>query len=349
MARPLRIEASGMWYHIMNRGVLRKEIFVCDEDYQRFLKNLTDNCDKFNVEIHSYVLMPNHFHFFLRTNEANLSRFMHRQLTSYTNWFNLKYERVGHLFQGRYKSIIIDNNNYGIEITRYIHLNPVRTKENLELNLREKRKLLKTYRWSSFPAMVGIKSPLPFLFVNETLERFGDEYKEQRKNYIYFIEEGLKRDLDNPLEKTVAQSVLGSEPFVREIQSINKTGNKIDKEHNEKSRDEIRGFISLPIEKIFEVVCKGFDVDKQSILTSSRGRRDILPRQITFYLAAKYCVGIMTFNKIGKIMGCKNGSSVSKAVKRIKELSKKDQTLTNKLKQLEDGVRNGFSFLINNL
>ncbi len=341
MPRPLRIEAAGMWYHIMNRGVLRKEIFVCDEDYQRFLENLTDNCKKFNVEIHSYVLMPNHFHFFLKTNEANLSRFMHGQLTSYTTWFNLKYERVGHLFQGRYKSIVIDNNNYGTEISRYIHLNPVRTKENLELNLREKRKLLKNYKWSSFSAMVGLKPALPFLVIHDTLESFGDNYEEQIKNYIDFVEEGIKRDLDNPFEKAVAQLVLGSETFVREIQSMNKIGNKIDKKNNKKSRDEIRGFISLPIEKIFEVVCKGFDVDIQSILRNGKGSRNVEPRQITFYLAAKYCAGLMTLNKIGRLMGCKSGSSVSMAIKRINKLIENDTNLKSKLKRLEDELNTG--------
>ena len=345
MARPLRIEAAGMWYHVMSRGVLRKAIFACDEDYQRFLENLVDNCDKFNVEIHSYILMPNHYHFFLKTNEANISRFMHRQLTAYTNWFNLKYERVGHLFQGRYKSIIVDNNNYGTEITRYIHLNPVRTKKNLELNLREKRKLLKTYRWSSYPAMVGIKSPLPFLFVHETLEYFGDNNKEQIKNYIDFIEKGIKRDMKSPLEDTVSQSVLGCNAFVRKIKSNFNVVNKNDLKSGDELTNTVRKSISLPIEKIFEVVCKEYDVDIQAILISGRGRSRCIheseARLITFYLAVKYCVGIMTLNKIGKIMGCKNGSSVSMAVKRIvKKLKGSETTLLKRLKRLEKGLVN---------
>ena len=176
-----------MWYHIMNRGNLRKEIFMCDGDYQKFLEILTEGYGKFNVEIHSYVFMPNHFHFFLKTNEANIGRFMHWQLTSYANWFNPKYERAGHLFQGRYKSIVIDNNNYGTEITRYIHLNPVRTKKDSKLGLKDKRKLLNNYRWSSYPAIIGIKPAPPFLFVHETLECFGDDYNSQIKNYINFI------------------------------------------------------------------------------------------------------------------------------------------------------------------
>jgi len=334
MGRPLRIEAAGMWYHIMNRGNLRKEIFKSDKDYYKFLDNLVDNCEKFNVEIHSYVLMPNHFHFFLKTNEANLSRFMHRQLTAYTNWFNQKYERVGHLFQGRYKSIVVDNNTYGTEITRYIHLNPVRTKKNSKLSLREKRKLLKSYQWSSYPAMIGRKPAYPFLHVHETLECFGNNYKDQIKSYIDFVDEGIKSFLVSPLKKIVGQSVLGSPAFVREIQSMLKTENSIDK-NNVKQEDTVRKFISIPIEKIFEVVCEEYNVDVQLILKNGRGNRNVEPRQVTFYLATKFCIGIMTFNKLAELMGCKSGTAVSKAVKRIEKLKKSSKALLKTLKKLE--------------
>jgi len=339
MARPLRIEAAGMWYHIMNRGVIRKEIFKSDEDYLKFLDILIDNCEKFNVEIHSYVLMPNHFHFFLKTNEANLSRFMHDQLTSYTTWFNFKYERVGHFFQGRYKSIIIDTDNYGTEITRYIHLNPVRTKKNSKLSLKEKRKLLKNYKWSSYPAMVRLKPAYPFLFIHETLESFGDNYKEQIETYINFVEEGIKKDLESPFKKTVSQLVLGQEAFVRKVQVMLKNNIKNRRKHNVEPQNTIRKSISLPIEKIFDTVCKEYDVDIQLILKNGKGNRSVEPRRITFYLAAKYCAGLMTLNEIGKVMGCKSGSSVTMAIKRINQSIKNDTKLKNRLKRLEDKLK----------
>ena len=330
MPRPLRIEAAGMWYHIMNRGIIRKNIFVCDDDYQKFLEELADSCEKYNVEIHSYVLMPNHFHFFLKTNEANLSRFMHRQLTSYTNWFNQKYERVGHLFQGRYKSIVIDNNNYGTEITRYIHLNPIRTRENLKLNLREKRKYLEKYKWSSYPEIIGLKSPSPFLYIDETLEKFGFNRKEQIKEYLQFIDEGIKKDLESPLKNAVAQSVLGSKLFVREILKKLKTEQKYDAETN-----KLRKQSSLPIEKILEIVCQEYNINKKVIVKQCKDRYGIEARMVAFYLAAKYCVGMMTLNQIAKSMGCQSGWSVTLAVKRVEELKKQDKVLIKKLKRLE--------------
>jgi len=343
MPRPLRIEAAGMWYHIMNRGVLRKAIFECDKDYQKFLENIDDSCGKYNVEIHSYALMPNHFHFFLKTNEANISRFMQQLLTSYTNWFNRKNERVGHLFQSRYKSIIIDNNNYGTEITRYIHLNPVRTKKNSELSLREKRKILENYRWSSYPSMIGIKPADPFLFVHETLECFGDNYKEQIRNYIEFVEEGLKKDLKSPLKDTISQLVLGDDVFVKEIKSMLNAGNKIERSCDIEVNNTVENFISYPIYEILEMVSKEYNVDIQTILTSGKMKRNCEARQITFYLASKYCVGNITLNKIGEIMRCKNGDAVSKAVKRFKYLMGKDNILFKKVKQFEENLNIGIS------
>ncbi len=337
MSRPLRIEAAGMWYHIMNRGNLRKDIFLCDEDYQKFLDDLAESCEKYNVEIHSYVLIPNHFHFFLKTNEANLSRFMHRQLTSYTSWFNLKYKRIGHLFQGRYKSIIIDNNNYGTEITRYIHLNPVRVRKNSELSVREKWRCLKKYEWSSYPAMIGFKSPPPFLCTYETLEKFGLNRKEQIKNYLQFIEEGLIKDLDTPLKKAVVQSVLGSEPFVREIRRMLKTGKKYDAAANA----VVRKHSPQTIEDILEVVSQEYNIDKESILRKCRDQCVIEIRLIVFYLASKYCVETMTLNQIAVIMGCKNGWSVTLAVNRIEKLKKIDKSLIKKLERLESELAGG--------
>ncbi len=330
MARPLRIDVAGMWYHIMSRGNTRKNIFLCDDDYNKFIKELADSCESYNIEIHSYVLMSNHFHFFLKTNEANLSRFMHRQLTSYTSWFNRKYERVGHLFQGRYKSIVIDNNNYGTEITRYIHLNPVRTRHNSKLSLREKRKLLKNYKWSSYPEFIGLEDKAPFLYTDETLEKFGLNRKEQIKEYIQFIDEGITKDLESPLKNAVAQSILGSKSFVREMLKIVEPEQK----HNTEIV-EIKKKSSLPIEKILEIVSKEYNIDRKTIVKQCKNKRGIEARMIAFYLAAKYCIGIMTLNQMAAVMGCQRGWSVTLAVKRVKELKEQDNELIKKLNHLE--------------
>ena len=137
MVRPLRIEYPNAWYHITGRGVERSNIFRDDKDRLRFLKALRESVEAFNVEIHCYVLMSNHFHFLLKTPDANLSRFMQRFNTAYSTYFNLRHHRVGHLCQGRFKGLLVEADEYLQELSRYIHLNPVRIKKHSKLPLEE--------------------------------------------------------------------------------------------------------------------------------------------------------------------------------------------------------------------
>ena len=130
MARQLRIEYPGAWYHVTSRGNERGSIFRLDKDRTRFLKTVAESAELFRVEVHCYVLMSNHFHFLLRTLESNLSRFMQRFNTAYTRYFNLRHRRSGHLYQGRYKAIVVEADEYLLEVSRYLHLNPVKLKKN---------------------------------------------------------------------------------------------------------------------------------------------------------------------------------------------------------------------------
>jgi len=209
--------------------------------------------------------------------------------------------------------------------------------------LKEKRKILKNYRWSSYPSMIGIKSAYSFLFVHETLECFGDNYKEQIKNYIEFVEAGLKKVLKNPLKDTISQLVLGCDVFVKAIKSMLNAGNKIEKSCDIEVNNTVEKFISYSMYEILEMVSKEYNVDIQTILTTGKLKRNCEARQVTFYLASKYCVGNMTLNKIGKIMRCKNGDAVSKAIKRFEYLMGKDYILFKKIKQFEENLNIGIS------
>lgn len=129
MARPLRVQFPNAWYHVTSRGNERTSTFRDDHDRRKFLEILEESCRLFRVEVHCHVLMSNHFHFLLKTVLANLSRFMQRFNTSYTVYFNRRHHRSGHLFQGRYKAILVDADAYLLELSRYIHLNPIRLKK----------------------------------------------------------------------------------------------------------------------------------------------------------------------------------------------------------------------------
>lgn len=146
MGRPIRIEYPCALYHITSRGNEKRKIFASDEDRLKFLQIIEDYHDRYGILIHSYVLMDNHYHLILETPQGNLLKVMHGINSGYTGYFNRRYKRTGHLFQGRYKAILVDKDNYLIELTRYVHLNPVRAKavERPE-----------QYRWSSYCGYIG--------------------------------------------------------------------------------------------------------------------------------------------------------------------------------------------------
>ena len=129
MARPLRIEYPGAYYHVTSRGNDRSAIFTDDADKRRFLEILETTSNLFGVEVHGYVMMENHFHLILMTPMANLQKFMQRFNSAYTVSFNRRHHRTRHLFQGRYKALLIDRDTYLLELSRYLHLNPVRIKK----------------------------------------------------------------------------------------------------------------------------------------------------------------------------------------------------------------------------
>ncbi|WP_095211313.1 transposase [Endozoicomonas ascidiicola] len=128
MSRPLRIQYAGALYHVTSRGNERKPIYREDADFQLFLATLAEVCDRFNWVIHSFCLMTNHYHLVVETPDANLSQGMRQLNGVYTTRFNRKYGRVGHLFQGRYKAILVDKDAYLMELSRYVVLNPVRAR-----------------------------------------------------------------------------------------------------------------------------------------------------------------------------------------------------------------------------
>ena len=154
MARPLRIEFPGAVYHITSRGNERKKIFWDDQDRELYLARLDQIHERFHWHVHAYVLMSNHCHLLVETPMANLSRGMRQLNGVYTQEFNRRHGRVGHLFQGRFKAILVEEDNYLLEVSRYIILNPVRA------GMVERPE---EYRWSSYPSIIGMGKHLPSL------------------------------------------------------------------------------------------------------------------------------------------------------------------------------------------
>jgi putative transposase len=149
MARPLRIDYADAYYHVTCRGNERREIFRGDQDRRAFLERVQRSLEIYGVRLHCYVLMSNHFHLVVQTPKANLSEFMRHLNVSYTGYYNRRHQRVGHLFQGRFKAVVVEADSYLLELSRYVHLNPVRVGAVKRKDLREQLAHLRGYRWSS--------------------------------------------------------------------------------------------------------------------------------------------------------------------------------------------------------
>ncbi len=213
MARPLRTEYPGAIYHVTCRGNERKEIFRDSSDRKSFLEILTVSQGIYNVEVFSYILMDNHFHILLKTLLGNLGEFMRHFNISYTSYFNRRYKRSGHLYQGRYKSMLIDSETYLSMVSRYIHLNPVRTKLMSKKPGREKLEYLMKYTWSSLPGFVNKRKMEGLINYEPILLDYGGVNSEGRKEY----KKQIYSDITDGLElkdKILEGYVLGSEKFV---------------------------------------------------------------------------------------------------------------------------------------
>ena len=187
MARQLRIQFSGALYHITSRGNEKKDIFQRDDDRGKFLTYLKEAKERYRFLLYAYALMNNHYHLLIETPLANIAQIMHYINTSYTVYFNRKNRRYGHLFQGRYKAILVDKDNYLLELSRYIHLNPVRA--NLVTGPED-------YRWSSYRDYIQVTDGESGLAeVESILGYFSSEAGIDKYEYRRFVEEGLEAAL----------------------------------------------------------------------------------------------------------------------------------------------------------
>ncbi len=206
MARPLRIEYPGAFYHITSRGNKRLPIFDNDLDRKHFLNLLANTCTTFNWRCHAYCLMNNHYHLLIETLEANLAEGMRNLNGIYTQDFNYHHHTVGHLLQGRYKAFLIEAETYLQEVVRYIVLNPVRAKL---VNKPER------WKWSNYAATSGLIAPPKFLTIDTTLRNFSKIITKAKKQYKDFVYDGIGQP--SPFEEASANRILGSPQFIDAI------------------------------------------------------------------------------------------------------------------------------------
>ena len=209
MARPLRLEYAGALWHVTCRGNERRPIFRDDTDRRVFLSVLSEAIERFAWKLHAYVLMGNHYHLMLETPVPNLSRGMHRVNSIYSQLFNKRHDRVGHLLQGRFHAVVVEKERHLLELVRYVVLNPVRA--GLVDRVSE-------WPWSNYLATVGDRPAPEWLEIEWTISQFGTE-NERRQAYREFVEAGVGRN-DEPWKRVTNQLFLGCEDFRKRVRDL---------------------------------------------------------------------------------------------------------------------------------
>lgn len=309
MARPIRLQFPGGTYHVTSRGNNRNPIYLRDSDRLKFIELLGRLREKFDIKIYAYCLMHNHFHLLVETPRSNLSRAMQYLNSAYTAYFNRAHRRAGHIFQGRYKSILVDKESYLLELTRYIHLNPVAAKI-----VRHPEE----YRWSSYRFYVGLREKPDWLMSQEVLDRFGGGQERAITAYRAFVEDRMEEKLkDDPLAHVWHQCLLGGKSFIERVKvKIQNPGIEISHRRGLQARDPDR------------------------LVDFIRRQRlgGIAEERVLMYFLRRYTD--LTLREICERFGGGHYSRVSQAVKRFERELERDRELRHLVSRLEGDLSN---------
>lgn len=320
MARQWRIEYEGAFYHVLSRGIEQRDIFDDEVDRFNFLNILGSMSERFNIDTYAYVLMNNHYHLLIKTNGSNLSRSMQWLGTTYTGRFNQRHGRKGHLFQGRFKSIIIENDAYLIQLSCYIHRNPVRA------GLVER---LADYRWSSYPAYAYGRAQPSWLDTDFLLSQFNvrDKHKAYREKVQDYARE----------EKCIWEDVrhgliLGTEEFIDRIKSTYLSGEPHQEIPQQRMILKNHDRATL-LFKGAEILKCDIEVFRQASRIKDSQKED---RDLLIYLLWEQ--GQYNNSEIGDPFGL-GYSSVSRRVSIVKSKLEKDQELRRKYEKIKSLIK----------
>jgi putative transposase len=312
MARKPRVYFPGALYHVISRGNQRQDIFLDDKDRTAYLSYLSECKERYSIEVYAYALMKNHIHLLLEVHEIPLSRFMQSLLFRYARFFNKRYSKVGHLFQGRYKAILCDKDAYLLELVRYIHLNPIRAKVVSDLE---------RYLWTSHLSYLG-KRKEDFVNLDFVLGQFGENKSLGRRKYLGFILEELGSGHQKNFYEVKDQRFLGEESFIKRIEGEKRGGEK-----------EV---FDILIEVIAKAVSKASEIGLGRMYSQTFERKGALGRGRVAYLARKLA-GKMVKDIAEHFQ--RSPIRMSQAIIEIETRLRKDESLRKTVGQLEEGLR----------
>ena len=309
MARKPRVHYAGGVYHVMLRGNGGKKIFFDDEDREHFYWLIHEGIKRYDHQIHGFCLMDNHLHMAIQVGETPLSKIMQNLSFRYTRWINKKKKRIGHLFQGRYKALLVEQDSYLLELVRYIHLNPVRAK------------LVKSpgrYRWSGHNAYLGLET-FPWLTTEWVLQQFGKRVDVCRRHYETFVAEGMNEGYREEFHQGGEDArILGDEGY---------TGQVIGKQYALSKKPDLT--------KIVQLVCESYEIELQTLQSPSRQRDISLVRQIITWLV--YKTEAVTLKDLGEYFG-REASVLSKHVRRIELALQADKKFKREIEKLYNAI-----------
>lgn len=312
MTRPLRVNLCGGWYHVMHRGIERRSIYTDRRDYEHFQELLGEVVERYRFVIHAYCLLGNHYHSIVETPDGNLSQGMQWLGQAYSNWFNARHDRVGPLFQGRFRSVPVENSAWAYELSLYIHLNPVRTlafgldkkkndaeakgisppptPEQVDARLQE----LRRYAWSSYRAYGGYTRGPGWLQTSEILRRASRKKTERVESYRNDVRERLQRGVEpTGLEQFRDAVAIGSARFIDQVKGLAAEGNR-----ETERRGRLRERVS------FEDVVRAVEEARGSERFEWLGRHADVGKWTVFRLARRYTG--LTLAELGAEMGKAN-------------------------------------------
>ena len=300
----------------MNRGKRGENIFTDKGDYHAFIDLLKDCVEMWNVRMVAYCLMGTHYHILLQTPDANLSRCLRHIDGVYTQFFNRTHGLDGHLFRGRYKSILVDSDSYLLELLRYIHRNP------LEAGMVDR---LESYLWSSHKGYLSKSEKWKWLHKDYVLKMFSGYKNEAVRIYRDFVNKEIPAEINRILGSRKWPVVIGKESFVDWV----KNTFFMQKRHVEVPESKT---LAPDLAKIKDSVCRLYNVKEKDLLVSKRGMTNE-PRNVAIYLA-KRVMG-SKLQEIGREFDINNYSTVSTVIERTKQKVSTDRAFKKRIEKLK--------------
>ena len=315
MARKPRVHFIGALYHVMARGNQGQAIFTDDADRRRYLELLQESQRRYNYRVYAYVLMSTHTHHLIQVDQTPLSKVMQNILFRYTRYWNAKYKKIGHLFQGRYKAILCDKDNYLLELIRYLHLNPVRSKivEDPE-----------RYPWSSHAAYLA-PTRTKWIAADEVLPLFAKTPAQAISAYRHFIRDGLEVGHRADLYEVVEQTYLGDEQFVEKVAE-------------RATDDELTNPVILRWAEVVGAVCKYFGLSPALALQRGRGRKNAKAKRVMAWIARE--VGGFTNQETARFLR-QDPAALSRGIQKLADQLSTDSELRRGVEELCDKLRRG--------